>query len=318
MSTVIVDLLAQVDTQTAAYVTSGYAALVNKYSTQIQLVVACAVAFFGWKTLYHPNEFSMGNFIKMTVKIAVVYSLATNWAFFSTYVYDVLTNGPNEIAGSLMQSAGSNYDSSNSALQALFDQGMSNGMNFWDEGDWRHWLYLILGMDIWLVTGVLTGVAITMIVIAKIFLSILIVLAPVFIPMLFADSFRGVTESWLKLCLGFALVPLMVDSALLFTNGIIEKGMESLAGLATSGDTLQVVTGVVLFDIGVILCCVLLYRAAELAAQIGGGMAVSTLQTTGALKGLTNLSPTSKVSGWLNNKGKVASRENKARWTPKK
>lgn len=318
MSTVIVDLLAQVDTQTAAYVTSGYAALVNKYSTQILLVVSCAIAFFGWKTLYHPNEFSMGNFMKMTVKIAVVYSLATNWAFFSTYLYDVLTNGPNEIAGALMQSAGSNYDSSNSALQALFDQGMSNGMNFWDEGDWRHWLYLILGMDIWLVTGVLTGVAITMIVIAKIFLSILIVLAPVFIPMLFADSFRGVTESWLKLCLGFALVPLMVDSGLLFTNGIIEKGMESLAGLATSGDTLQVVTGVVLFDIGVILCCVLLYRGAELAATIGGGMAVSTLQTTGALKGLTNLSPTSKVSGWLHNKGKVAAAENKARWTPKK
>ncbi len=316
MSTVVTDLLSQVDASTATYVTQGYAALVSKYITLIQSVVVCAIAFLGWKTLYHPSDFSTGNFLKMTLKIAVVYSLATNWSFFCTYLYNVLTDGPNEIAGALMQSTGSAYDSSNSALQALFDQGITAGMNIWNLGEWRHPLPYVLGMDVWLVTGILTGVAIIMISIAKIFLAILIVLAPIFIPLMFSDSLKGVTEAWLKLCLGFSLVPLMVDSALLFTNGILDKGMDTLTTLSQEAldNIVSLITGVVIFDIGVLLCCVLLYKGAELAAQIGGGMAVSTLKTTGAVSSLGNMSPTNKMSKWLSGKGAAAAAENKASW----
>ena len=126
MANEINDILAQLDAATQNYVVNGYNALASHCASSMAVVIVAYIAWIGWKTVNGWQGFSAGNFVKEALKIAVIYSIATNWGFFTTYIYDVLTNTPNELAGILMQSTGSAYDSANTALQTVFTQLPSN------------------------------------------------------------------------------------------------------------------------------------------------------------------------------------------------
>jgi type IV secretion system protein VirB6 len=203
-------------------------------------------------------------------------------------------------------------------LQSAFDQGMQAGSEMWAKGGLTHPLPWFFAGDIWIATGVLVGFSVVAIAVAKVFLAVLIVLAPVFVYFLLSESFKGITEAWLKLALGFALVPLFIDSSLLFTNGIIEYGLNKIAALPNSVSGLGMAAGgIVVFDIVVCICCALLWHAGKIAAQIGGGMSVNSLETSGALSLMRNpiTSAPRVVGGFV---GKKTGSAIKGRWANRK
>lgn len=275
----IVDqLLGQLDKANVDYVSQGYKALVTNCSSMMITIMTIYIAWIGWKTINHWDGFSAGAFVKETLKVAVVYSLATDWDFFSQYLYNLLTNGPNELSMYLMKSAGSHYDSTNSALNALFQQGLDTGSRMWEKsGFWSGVLGCVFAIDIWICTIVAVGVAVIIIGVAKAFLAILIVMTPIFVFFLLSNSFKAITESWFKMMLGFSLVPLFVNSALLYTNDMLKKGIDTIADSLDKAHVVDAITAIAVFDISVLLCGILLWKSADLAAQIGGGIAINGL-----------------------------------------
>jgi type IV secretion system protein VirB6 len=294
----IVDtLLNMVDGATENYVTKSYQAVVNNCMPMMITAITIYIAWIGWKTLIE-KEMSAGAFIKHTLKIAVIFSLTTNWDFFSLYFYKVLTNGPNELAGLFLKASDGDYSTPNTALQKVLELGIKNGVSFWEEGGvMSDWLPFIFAMDIWICVAVLTAVAVVFVAMAKIFLALLIVLAPVFLYFIFSDTFKGTTDAWFRNTLGWALVPMMVSCALLFTVDILDYAMTAINDVHNSADLPPgaSIAALILFDVCMLLCVFLIVEAKNIAIAIAGGLSVGHIPLLGKMANKASL--TSAATG---------------------
>src|SRR5271155_5790272 len=100
-------LLDKVDQITHDFTFNGYAALVSSLTPAIVLAITAYIALMGWLMLQSWSSLTISQLTKHVLKIAIVFTLATQWDVFSQFIYQVLTNGPNEISAVLMRVAGS-------------------------------------------------------------------------------------------------------------------------------------------------------------------------------------------------------------------
>lgn len=280
----ISDLLISMDKVLDSFVHNGYNALLgDDFKTIMLRVITIYIAWIGWKVIHHWQGFSAGEFVKEALRIAIIYSIATEWDFFAMYMYNVLTNAPAELSEKLIASTHGSDDISYTALQIIFDKGINLGCLSWSKGSWHSPLAYLVGFDIWIMVSMLIGVVIVTICIAKCCLAMLLVLTPLFVYFLFSNSLKGLTESWLKLILGFALVPLFLNIALLFTGNIINTTMIKIAAVLDIGNILNpeatgdFMTIIMIFNIWIAMSIILLVKSSSLAMSIGNGMAITSM-----------------------------------------
>lgn len=279
-STAMIDILNKVDLVIHSMVMDGYAALAMALKTPLALVFTIYVAFVGWSILQGWSKLSVGQATKHVLKIAVVMSLVLEWSFFSKYIYEVFTNGPNEISAVMMNafngSTSGTPASVNSGLQTIFNRTMDIGTSLWAKGGlWQGLILNVMAICIFAMAIALAAIALVVLVTAKFSLSILLVLAPVFVPLLLWQSTKGIFEAWLKFSLGFALVPLFATTALMLGNQLMDMGVTDAETMLNSGVyTVEANLGLAL---GLILTFVLLLKSSGMAAGIAGGINVSAL-----------------------------------------
>ena len=225
-SSAITDILNKVDGVTNTMVFDGYAALSSALKTPLVMVFTVYVAFIGWSIIQGWSKLTVGEATKHVLKIAIVLAIATEWSVFARYSYNVFTNAPNELSAIMMRSIGGGTgESVNSALQTLFNQSMRIGNEAWVRAGWDSLNMYVIGLIIYIFTLFLAGVALIILATSKFSLSILLVLAPVFVPFLLWQSTKGIFEGWLKFSLGFAFVPLFAAAALMLGNQLMQMGV---------------------------------------------------------------------------------------------
>ena len=74
-----------------------------------------------------------------------------------------------------------------------------------------------------------TILALAILVIAKMTLAICLVLAPYFFFMYLFNGTKGLSESWLKFCIGSAITPLFLSVILAFTIVIADSSMSTIS-----------------------------------------------------------------------------------------
>lgn len=194
------------------------------------LAVVIYIALLGWSILNGWIAMSVSHLTKHVLKIAIACSLATQWSFFSLFVYNVLTNGPNELSAILCQSLGKvsmNSASVNDTLQTVFDQGMALGVTTWNSGGLNSVSYYLYAVLIWLGILAVAGVALLEFVVAKFGLALLLVLAPVTCLLILWEGTKGIFESWLRQLLSFALVPLFVTASLMLLLMLLQTALNT-------------------------------------------------------------------------------------------
>ncbi len=308
--TPISDLLDKIDQSTQAYTFNGYAALSHSIEPALILSFTAYIAFLGWSFIAGWSPFNLSQLIKHILKIAIVFAAATQWDVFSLYVYNVLSNGPNEISSILMQSAGSSQDSVNSALQDAFNEGVIIGEQIYNYHGLSTKLAAIV---IWILNFVVCGIALLELAVAKCGLAITLVLAPIFFPFLLWDGTKGIFQSWLKYAFGFGLVPLFLSASLLLIDQIMKMGLDQINASIQSASLS--ITSIVSFVLASIASIGLLLRSASIAAHVAGGAAVSGLEAARSFSsGAYQFSGLSSVNAMLK-KVKARKRDNKSRFS---
>lgn len=277
---IITALLDQVDHITNAFTFNGYSALVNSCKTQIHVAIVIYIAMLGWSVMNGWIEMSVSYLTKHVVKIAIAVSLATKWSFFSLFVYNVLSNGPNELSHILSQclANATSVSSSgvNETLQQIFDQGMQLGVATWNTGGMNSLSFYLYGLLIWLATFFIVGIALLEFVVAKFGLALLLVLAPIACLLLLWEGTKGIFESWLRQLLSFALVPLFVTASLMLLLTLLKSALATMQAAITQGD--YTLVHIAPFLLGSIVGVGLLLKAASMASGIGGGLVVNVMQ----------------------------------------
>lgn len=226
-----------VDCYMQSTVQAGYANLLGPgslFSYGLTIALTLYVALVGYRLIFGRSTLSMGEMMPRMVMIGAVLALTSNWATYQVLVYDVLTDGPQEIVSAINPAAGK--AGSITERVDMLSGRMVDLADAWTEFDARPEQAMpagiiaepetlpatatgitafiapkdSLGPNMLLLSALLLVLASAgVLVVAKIILGLLLMLGPIFAVLgLFAGT-RGLTLGWGRAAVLMALVPVM-------------------------------------------------------------------------------------------------------------
>ena len=100
--TIIERLFTELDLLLNNFVFNGYSALANYLKTPLGLAIIVYFILMGLSMMQGWIQLSIPNLVKSITKIALIYTAAMNWSWFSFYVVDLLNKGAGEIGSVLV------------------------------------------------------------------------------------------------------------------------------------------------------------------------------------------------------------------------
>jgi len=213
----------------------------------------------------------------------MIYVLATRWGEFQTFVYTILNDGPSAIGNALLSavtSANNTGTSANltsvnavqSALQNMWDTTNSATEAFLQNAGITNWGPYIFAAVFYVVMAILIGFAIFLIVLSKMFMWLLLALAPLFIILLLFGVTSRFFSGWMSSLAQYFLVQVLVYAFLAFYVSLIQQSIDTLNGVANSKSATWATIGpvVLLAIIGILL----LSQINNMAAAIAGGVPI--------------------------------------------
>jgi type IV secretion system protein VirB6 len=225
-----------VDCYMQSNVQAGYANLLgpgSMFSYGLTIALTLYVALVGYRLIFGRSTLSISEMMPRMVMIGAVLALTSNWATYQVLVYDVLTDGPQEIVSAINPSA--NNISVNERVDMLSGR-MVDLADAWTEFDARPEEAMpagiiaepealpatatgitafgapkdSLGPNMLLLSALLLVLASAgVLVVAKIILGLLLMLGPIFAVLGLFAATRGLTLGWGRAAVLMALVPVM-------------------------------------------------------------------------------------------------------------
>ena len=227
-----------VDCYIGATVQAGYANLLGQgsvFSVALTIALTIYVAIIGYRLIFGRSSLSVGEMMPRMIMIGAVLALTSNWATYQVLVYDVLTEGPQEIVRAINPNDG-DLRGITERIDVLSGR-MVDLADAWTEFDARPEQMLptnttatepatlpvtannitafvapkdSLGPNMLLFSALFLVLASAgVLVVAKIILGLLLLLGPIFAVLGLFASTRGLALGWGRAAIIMALVPVM-------------------------------------------------------------------------------------------------------------
>jgi len=269
-------LLGVVDCNTQALVHSGYAALFepsSPFTVLLTSLLTLYVGFIGYRLLLGQSQMRVSDFAVTAVKIGAVIALATQWDTYQTVIYRFLFEGPQQLASMLLSSVqpsdsafrGNVFD----GLQRAFDD-LSGFAGVYAAQSAPQTSPLLGGAGLGALVlnasgSILLLSSLGVLLAAKIVLSLLLAVGPIFIALFLFDSTRGLFEGWLRASIAFAFAPFASILLLGVALTMLEPSLLQMEALRQRGVF-------VLGPVYSVATLVLVFSGVSLGAIIAGGM----------------------------------------------
>ena len=229
-----------VDCYIQSTVQAGYANLLGQgsiFSVALTIALTIYVAIIGYRLIFGRSTLNMSEMMPRMVMIGAVLALTSNWATYQVLVYDVLTDGPQEIVRAINPNDG-DVRGITERVDVLSGR-MVDLADAWTEFDARPdqmspggatalapdalpatvsgiTAFVApkdsLGPNMLLFSALLLVLASAgVLVVAKIILGLLLMLGPIFAVLGLFTSTRGLTLGWGRAAVLMALVPVMAQ-----------------------------------------------------------------------------------------------------------
>jgi type IV secretion system protein VirB6 len=257
-------MVRSVDCYMLSTVQAGYANLLGQgsaFSVALTIALTLYVAIIGYRLIFGHSTLSMSAMMPRMVMIGAVLALTSNWATYQILVYDVLTDGPQEIVRAVNPADGDargiteRIDVLSGRLVDLADA--------WTEFDARPDQMLqknatalapdalptmvsgitafvapkdSLGPNMLLFSALFLVLASAgVLVVAKIVLGLLLMLGPLFVVLGLFASTRGLTLGWGRAAVLMALVPVMAMMTSAGAVAVLEPVLAQMYVSASQG-----------------------------------------------------------------------------------
>jgi len=293
----ITSFLQSVDQLGQNYVSTAYQALANAATsggaTSVAgLLLTLYVIFWGVGIWQGTATGGPADHAFRLFRAVLIYAMATKWGDFQTLVYNALNEGPSAIGNALLSAVTSanntgmsvNLTSVNgvqSALQNMWDTTNSATEAFLQNAGITNWGPYIFAAVFYVVMAILIGFAIFLIVLSKMFMWLLLALAPLFIILLLFGVTTRFFSGWMSALVQYFLVQVLVYAFLAFYVSLIQQTIDTLNGVANSKSATWATIGpvVLLAIIGILL----LSQINNMAAAIAGGVPIFAPRIGGVL-----------------------------------
>jgi type IV secretion system protein VirB6 len=284
----ITSLLSSVDQIGQNYVSTAYQALANAATSGggagvAGLLLTLYVIFWGVGIWHGTASGGPADHAFRLLRAFLIYAMATKWSDFQTLAYNFMNQGPSAIGNALLSAvttANSTGTSANlnsvsgvqSALQNMWDTTNSATEAFLQNAGITNWGPYIFAAVFYVVMAVLIGFALFLIVLSKLFMWLLLALAPLFILLLLFGVTSRFFSGWLGALVQYFFVQVLVYAFLAFYVSLIQQTIDALNGVASSKSATWGTIGpvVLLAIIGILL----LAQINNVAAAIAGGVPI--------------------------------------------
>jgi len=206
------------------------------------------------------------------VKIAFIFGVGIQLAEYNVYVTDIFFNGPEQLAAVFTHTTTST--SVISSLDTVLQQGFQIGQKFWQKGGLVTGdvgMYLI-AIIVWAVTIITTLYACALIVLAKIALSLIISVGPLFIISLLFQATANFFNSWVQQLANYFMLMVLVIAGNVFVLTLFQRAASSTSGITSTAQIDQIFP----FLITGGLSLYVLAQIPNMASGLAGGVSLST------------------------------------------
>jgi type IV secretion system protein VirB6 len=284
----ITSLLQSVDQLGQNYVSTAYQALANAATSGgatgvAGLLLTLYVIFWGVGIWQGTATGGPADHAFRLFRAVMIYVFATQWGDFQTLVYTALNDGPSAIGNALLSAVTSANNTGTSvnltsvngvqtALQNMWDTTNTATEAFLQNAGITNWGPYIFAAVFYVVMAILIGFAIFLIVLSKMFMWLLLALAPLFIILLLFGVTSRFFSGWMSSLAQYFLVQVLVYAFLAFYVSLIQQSIDTLNGVANSKSATWATIGpvVLLAIIGILL----LSQINNMAAAIAGGIPI--------------------------------------------
>jgi TrbL/VirB6 plasmid conjugal transfer protein len=278
MDTVIQFLLETIQADALRFMQSGWLTVRNlvitsNYATGL---AALYLLFYAWRVMF--GQARLSEVLPKLFVVVITLGVATGYQFFNGPIYNTLAVEPMHFGEQLAGiSAGGGLGS---RLDLLMNQGFDGAYSIMAVGGWTDIAPVIFGLLVWLSTLLVVGMCAAYIAIAQFTIAALLVLFPLFVPLAFFQLTRGYLQNYINALITAALIPILT---LLVAAFFLSQVESRVTLLVASPDAAA-------FEIaGYLVTCLILFAMLltipSLAAQLGGGAALSTMGVVGAAAG---------------------------------
>lgn len=256
-------MVATVDCYMQSNVQAGYANLLgpgSMFGYGLTIALTLYVALVGYRLIFGRSTLSMSEMVPRMVLIGAVLALTSNWATYQTLVYDVLTDGPQEIVAAIDPGIGKaggvtervdmlsgrmvDLADAWTEFDARADQMVATEMQMEPEALPATATGITafvapkdsLGPNMLLLSALLLVLASAgVLVVAKIILGLLLLLGPIFAVLGLFAATRGLTLGWGRAAVLMALVPVMATMTSAGAVALLEPVLTEMYVLAGQG-----------------------------------------------------------------------------------
>lgn len=272
MSDIFLNFFTVLNSLCTGYISSSVAAVARAIAPAAYTLLGVYILVLGFMYLRGMIKEPIMDTVIRLIKICFIFGVALQLASYNEYVVDTFFNAPIELGNAL--TGATSQDSIIQSLGTMLANTYDLGNVFWERagilaGNFGGYLIAIF---IWVMGFAITGYAAFLIALAKIALSIIISLGPLFIMTLLFDVTKRFFESWIGQLANYFFVIVLVVAANVFTLNIFAGAVNNTVATGTSIEIAQLLP----FFISGILCLLILGQVREIAAGLAGGISLST------------------------------------------
>jgi len=217
----------------------------------LRVLLLLYIIFLGFSSLMGFTQLSHKELLVRTLKIGLIGQLTAphSWNFFNTYFFQLFTNGIGEITGMIFHSTAVNVKSVSTGITETCQYQQLEGFaqldillaELFSYETTRKFFALLFwkGYGFLYIIAIFICLAIVLFILMRCILiylvsflviSILITLAPIFIPFILFDFTHNLFDNWLKALTSYFIQPIIILTFAFFVLQIFMTQMHSLLG----------------------------------------------------------------------------------------
>ena len=269
------DLFTSIDTSLASYVSSTSASVITWLTPVFSNLLIIYIAMLGYAHMMGAVEEPLLDAFKRVVRIGIILTLALSVGTYSSVIVDFLYNGPEQLAAVL-----TGTPPGATLLDDLYKLGFEIGDRAWDEGgilDGDFGMYMI-AVIMWIGTIILTAYAAFLLLMAKVALSVLLAVGPIFIVLALFPTTQRFFDAWIAMTINYGLlVVLAIAVVQIIVGGLFAPQLTAIhaAGGVSTGNVLNAI-------ILVTVSTLILRQVSTISSALGGGIALATQGVMGS------------------------------------
>lgn len=233
------------------------------------------IMFIGIKTIVRGNV-TVSEIGAALFKIVIILTLVTEWTDFSRFIYKVFTDLPTEIGQLILSVDGETPSNIDEALYNYYDRAKSAGNKVLEGASWYEIGKFVVYGAILVATSAFCVLGAGYILLGKVMTAVMLAVAPVFILMLMFNQTNNIFEGWVKTLCNYALLPLftyVILALILFLGSDAVMELET----ASSGKFTGLLDALFNYVVFSFLAFLALIQVTTIAANVGGGFALSSM-----------------------------------------